>query len=206
MRLRRPSDVSSGRQTDRISESGIPVRPPDFADLGRHIAELVEVAEKTAEQIRADAREEASGILDRAREDAAARVREASERQSEAEEEARRRVAAADAEASTTREAAERRAKEIEQQSLERQRELQRQTRLLEKSRERALWELREVVAQVRELLPGMPEPESGERGATKALPHDNDRGDRRPGIEEDPAPAAVGEEPVVEKGASEGR
>lgn len=140
-----------------------PASPPDFRDLGSHVAEVLSSADRAAERIRTEAEEDAARVREEARAHAEAQVKAASDRRAEVEEEVQQRLENADERAQARIDAAEREAREMEAEAANRQDELRAETRELERQRDRALWEVRELASQLEEVLAEAPV--SRERG-----------------------------------------
>jgi cell division septum initiation protein DivIVA len=154
----------------------VPNEPSPVAAVGDRVSEILQAAEKAAEQILARAQAEALDIRGRADEDAAARVRElsaeserlraealeyardtrlavdsyADRHRREAEQEARELLGAAELEAESVRRSAEEKAQELER---ERTRELRAEALALEERRDRTLDELREIALDLRDTM-----------------------------------------------------
>lgn len=153
-----------------------PAEPRGYAALGERVTGILEAAE----QIRRDAKQQASEQDRAARADAERLTKElteearslhaeaeeyardmrlageayATQHRRQAEEEGRKIVADAEGQASTVREAAEQAVREVEGDIRRRQEKLQAEVRLLEQRRREALERLREVAALVQEVLP----------------------------------------------------
>ena len=150
--------VSAPEQKEAPPEELDPApRPPDFADLGGHVAEVLASAEQAAEKMRAEAAEDAARVREEARAHAEAQVKSASDRRAEVEQQVQQRLADAEAQAEARIEAAEQEAREMEARAAERGEELQQETRALERQRDKALWEIRELASQLEEVLTAAP-------------------------------------------------
>jgi hypothetical protein len=149
------------------------------ADVGSRVSAILAAAERAAEELRVEAKREVSELLGRAESDAAARISEltaeakstrgdaddyasdvrlavdtyASQRRREAEEEGRRAVAEAEEQARAMRETAEDMARQIDGDAHRRVDELRQEIKLLEDRRERAFQSLRDVAAQLEDVL-----------------------------------------------------
>jgi hypothetical protein len=156
------------------------------SDVGARVSAILSAAEAAAEEIRVSGRQQVDDILRRAETDAAKRIEQltaeaerirvdaehyasdiksavenyAGQRRRESDEEASRLLADAEQQARATREAAEEMAVQIEQAARLRSDQLRDETRLLEERRERALSGLRDIVAQIEDLLPGRTRPD----------------------------------------------
>ena len=156
---------------------------PAYADFGSRVAGILDAAEQTAEQIRAEARDDAAALRQDAEAASAARrdqlEREADKLRSEAEtyaaetrktgesyatqhrreaeEQAARTLSDAEAQARATREAAEEMAAQIETTGRQRQEQLQEATGTMEARLQRAVGGLREMTAQLESLLGAQP-------------------------------------------------
>lgn len=163
------SDTAEHREDERL-------RP---ADVGSRVSAILAAAERAAEELRTEAKREVSELLGRVESDAGARITEltaeaertrsdaddyasdvrlavdayASERRREAEEEGRRAVAEAEEQARAMRETAEDMARQIDGDAHRRVDELRQETTLLEDRRERAFQSLRDVAAQLEDVL-----------------------------------------------------
>jgi DNA anti-recombination protein RmuC len=172
--------------TDEMAASA-PAEPRGYAALGERVAGILEAAERAAEQIRRDAKQQASEQDRAARADAERLTKElteearslhaeaeeyardmrqaveayATQHRRQAEEEGRKIVAEAERQASTVREAAEQTVRQVEGDIRRRQEKLKAQVRLLEERRREALEQLREVAALVQEVLPATEREES---------------------------------------------
>jgi len=163
------SDIAHQRQEE-------PLRP---TDVGSRVAAILAAAERAAEELRTEAKREVSELLGRAESDAAARIGEltaeaertrgdaddyasdvkvavdayASQHRREAEDEGRRAVAEAEEQARAMRETAEDMARQIDGDARRRVEELRQEIKLLEDRRERAFQSLRDVAAQLEDVL-----------------------------------------------------
>lgn len=163
------SDTAEHREDERL-------RP---ADVGSRVSAILAAAERAAEELRTEAKREVSELLGRVESDAGARITEltaeaertrsdaddyasdvrlavdayASERRREAEEEGRRAVAEAEEQARAMRETAEDMARQIDGDAHRRVDELRQEITLLEDRRERAFQSLRDVAAQLEDVL-----------------------------------------------------
>ena len=132
------------------SEAALP--PRDYTDVGDHVAAILNAAEEAASRIRTDASREAETLRADAESKASAHVEE---RRREAELEADRLVAGAVADAQaihTAAEAAARRIAEVGHQKLE---GLRTEARALEGRFETAIDDLRDLTAQLEEVVVG---------------------------------------------------
>jgi len=140
---------------------------PAYEDVGHRVTNVLNAAEESAATIRREAQEEAATMRREAQEEAAAASREAARRRQEAEQEAKKTIADAESSARSTRAAAERAAREMEAEMQRRQEELRHEIRSIEESRQRAMLELRDIVADLQNVLlegPGHAgEPRAGE-------------------------------------------
>ena len=153
--------------------------PLRAADVGSRVAAILAAAERAAEELRTEAKREVSELLGRAESDAAARISEltaqaertrsdaddyasdvrvavdayASQHRREAEEEGRRAVVEAEEQARAMRETAEDMARQIDGDARRRVEELRQEIKLLEDRRERAFQSLRDVAAQLEDVL-----------------------------------------------------
>ncbi len=149
------------------------------ADVGSRVSAILAAAERAAEELRTEAKREVSELLGRVESDAGARITEltaeaertrsdaddyasdvrlavdgyASERRREAEEEGRRAVAEAEEQARAMRETAEDMARQIDSDAHRKVDELRQEITLLEDRRERAFQSLRDVAAQLEDVL-----------------------------------------------------
>lgn len=137
-------------------------REPDFSDLGGHVAEVLNSAKQAAERMRAEAEEDAAQVREAAKEHAEAQTQAASERRAEAEEEAERRLSAAEQQADATVQAAEQEAHDFREAAVAGQDRLREETKALERQRDRAIWELRELASQLAEILDEAPASHAG--------------------------------------------
>jgi uncharacterized protein Yka (UPF0111/DUF47 family) len=172
-------------------EAGQPAGRPAYEELGHRVSSVLNAAEETAATIRAEAQEEAATLRREAQEEAAASQREAARRRQEAEQDAKKKVADAEASARSTREAAERAAREMEATMRRRQEELREEVRAIEDARQRAMYELRDIVGQLQNvLLEGSVQPGDGREGEVAEA---EDRDDAESGarfVREDDGPA----------------
>lgn len=163
------------------SEQAVPSgRARGFGDVGDAVAGVLRAAEEAAEKIRREAHTQALDIVECAQEDASARIaeltREARQTRSdaddyandiraavesygtqqrrEAEEEARQILADAEEQARATREAAQEMAHRIEGDARGSSERLREEVRSLEDRRSRILHDLRELAAQLDDLVP----------------------------------------------------
>jgi F0F1-type ATP synthase membrane subunit b/b' len=149
-------------------------------DVGEAVAGVLRAAEDAAERIRAEAQTQAREIVDRAHGEATARIEELSreaertridaddyardiraavdgygtQQRREAEEEARQILADAEEQARATREAAQDMARQIEGEARVRHERLREDIRSLEERRTRIVHDLREMAAQIDDLIP----------------------------------------------------
>src|SRR5829696_7907012 len=170
-------DTAQEQQDERL-------RP---ADVGSRVSAILAAAERAAEELRAEAKRDVSVLLGRVESDAAARISKltneaertrgdaeeyasdvrlavdsyASQHRREAEEEGRRAVAEAEEQARAMRETAEDMARQIDGDSRRRVDELRQEIKLLEDRRERTFQSLRDVAAQLEDVLL---HPRGGER------------------------------------------
>jgi vacuolar-type H+-ATPase subunit E/Vma4 len=157
-----------------------PDRTKEYTEVGETVAGILRAAEEAAEQIRTDARAQGNKIMERARVVAEGRIEEltreaervrreaedyasdiraavegyASQQRREAEEEAGRILERAEEQARAMRAAAEGMAEQIEGDARQRNEQLRDEARSLEERRQRVLEEIREMVAQLNELIP----------------------------------------------------
>jgi hypothetical protein len=139
-----------------------------YAEIGERVASVLTAAEAASEQIRADARREAEGLLRNATEEAEQMRSEASaydadtrsavdkyatERRREAEQQVQKQLADAEVQARATREAAEEMARKIEEDGLQRGQTLRDESRDVEDRLKKALVGLRRMTAQLEELV-----------------------------------------------------
>lgn len=170
-------------QTPHSGQSG------DSRDVADAVAGVLRAAEEAAEKIRADARTQALDIVERAQGEADTRIAEltreavrtrteaddyahdvraavdgyGTQQRREAEEDARQILADAEEQARATREAAEEMSQRIQGEVQGRHEHLRDEVRALEERRSRALDDLRDLAAQLADLLP---EHEPAPRGA----------------------------------------
>lgn len=173
------------------SEQAVPPgQPGGFGDVGDAVAGVLRAAEEAAQKIRGEAHAQALDIVERAQEDASARIAEltreaertrsdadvyaqdiraavdsyGTQQRREAEEEARRILADAEEQARATREAAQEIAHRIEGDARGRSEGLREEVRSLQDRRSRIVHDLRELAAQLDDLVPELegarPEPE----------------------------------------------
>ena len=155
----------------------------EYVELGHRVTGIMTAAEEAAETIRAEARAEADRLRREAEAESERARLDAARRRQEAEEEARARLEEADAQARslreqteaemrTAREQAEAEAREAEVAARRRQDELREETRALEEKRQRALYELRDIVAQLQNVLIDAPPvgKQNGDEPATAAF------------------------------------
>ena len=181
--------------------SAAPARTKEYTEVGETVAGILRAAEEAAEQIRADARAQGNKIMERARvvaegrieeltreaerirreaEDYAGDIRTAvesygSQQRRDAEEEAGRILAQAEEQARAMRAAAEGMAEQIEGDARQRNEQLRDEARSLEERRQRVLEEVREMVAQLNELIPA-PAARTDEAELLDALPVERGR------------------------------
>ncbi|MGH3023275.1 MAG: hypothetical protein ACRDNI_06425 [Gaiellaceae bacterium] len=182
-----------GRSPDDSDDTPPPSAPTAFSDVGDAVAGVLRAAEEAAEKIRRDASAQAIEIVEAAREKATARIdqltREAervrhdaddyagdvrtavdsygSQQRREAEEEARKILSDAEEQARATREAAQEMAGQIEGEARRSHAGLREEIRSLEERRQRVLESLRELAAELTDLVP---EPASRPRRAESEL------------------------------------
>ncbi len=151
--------VSSPEKRDEGGRGAAEPQPrqADFSDLGGHVAEVLNSAKQAAERIRAEAEEDAAQVREAARTHAEAQTQAASQRRAEAEEEAERRLADAEQQADSTIQAAEQEAHDFREAAIDGQDRLREETKALERERDRAIWELRELATQLAEILDEAP-------------------------------------------------
>jgi hypothetical protein len=163
------SDTAQHQEGERL-------RP---ADVGSRVSAILAAAERAAEDLRTEAKREVSELLGRTESAAAARINEltaeaerthgdadeyasdvrlavdtyASQHRREAEEEGRRTVAEAEEQARAMRETAEDMARQIDDDVRRRVDELRQEIKILEDRRERAFQSLRDVAAQLEDVL-----------------------------------------------------
>jgi len=149
------------------------------AGVGSRVSAILAAAERAAEELKTEAKREVSELLGRAESDAAARISEltaeaertrgdaddyasdvrlavdayASQHRREAEEEGRRAVAEAEEQSRAMRETAEDMARQIDGDARRKVEELRQEIKLLEDRRERAFQSLRDVAAQLEDVL-----------------------------------------------------
>jgi len=155
-----------GERFDAIV-SAAALQAPNFEDLGEHVTGILKAAEQSAEQIRADAREQAGEIV-------GAATLEAEEKQQTADREIQR----ARQRAAGSEEDAHARIAEAEGVSKLRIEELRNEVSTLEDERQRALSDVRELVSELREVLEHAPprrEP-AGEDFGPDSVPDDEPR------------------------------
>lgn len=166
----RSDDTELGQPAEHARASG---------DIGEAVAGVLRAAEEAAEKIRGEAQTQARGILERARGDASARIEEltreaerarsdadehardvraavdgyGTQQRREADEEARQILADAEEQARATREAAQEMALQIESEARGRHEPLRDEIRALEERRSRVLHDLRELAAQLDDLV-----------------------------------------------------
>jgi len=166
------------------------------ADVGDAVAAVIRAAEEAAEKIRGEAQTQAREIVERSGADASARIegltREAERTRSDAEEyardvrtavdgygtqqrrdaeeEARQILADAEEQARATREAAQEMAQQIDAEAHSRHERLREEIRSLEERRSRILHDLRELAAQLNDLIPELGDPIARETGLLDAL------------------------------------
>lgn len=160
-----------------------------YAEIGERVASVLSAAEAASEQIRADARLEAEGLLRSAKEEAeqvrsdasaydadtrAAVDKYASERRREAEQQVQKQLADAEAQSRATREAAEQMARKIEEDGLQRGQTLRDESREVEDRLKKALVGLRRMTAQLEELVgaPAVAQTDGGESLADALRPY----------------------------------
>jgi hypothetical protein len=183
--------LANGKERSVVDGNGLteetPAEPRGYAALGERVTGILEAAERAAEEIRRDAKQQASEHDRAARTDAERLTKELTEEarslhaeaeqyardmrlaveaystqhRRQAEEEGRKIVADAEGQASTMREAAEQTVREVEGDIRRRQEKLQAEVRLLEQRRREALEQLREIAALVQEVLPATEREES---------------------------------------------
>jgi len=155
--------VSSPDKRDVSERTAEPEpREPDFSDLGGHVAEVLNSAKQAAERIRTEAEEDAAQVREAAKTHAEAQTQAAAERRAEAEEEAERRLTDAEQRADTTVQAAEQEAHDFREAAVADQDRLREETKALERQRDRAIWELRELASQLAEILDEAPASHAG--------------------------------------------
>ena len=178
--------------SDQVPHSG---QSGGYGDVGDAVAGVLRAAEEAAEKIRGEARTQALEIVEQAHGDASARIAEltreaertrsdaddyaqdiraavdgyGTQQRREAEEEARQILADAEEQARATREAAQEMAQRIQGEAQGRHEQLRGELRLLEERRSRALDDLRDLAAQLADLLP-QHEPASREADLLDAL------------------------------------
>lgn len=150
-----------------------------YADIGDAVAGVLRAAEEAADRIRSEAKTQAREIVERARDDASARIAEltreaertrgdaedyardirvavesyGTQQRRDAEEEARLILGDAEEQARATREAAQEMALQIEGEARRRHELLKEENRSLEERRGRVLHDLREMAAQLDDLI-----------------------------------------------------
>ena len=164
-------------------------QPRGYGDAGDAVAGVLRAAEEAAQKIRGEAHTLALDIVERAQEDASARIAEltreaertrsdaddyahdiraavdsyGTQQRRDAEEEARRILADAEEQARATREAAQEMAHQIDADARGRSERLREEVRSLEDRRSRIVHDLRELAAQLDDLVPELegarPEP-----------------------------------------------
>lgn len=142
-------------------------RGMDYADLGRHVASVLEAAREAAARIQADARSEAASTLERSKADAESALAEARRKAEELEAEAKRMHADAEKAARDVRSEADTYAEEkradadeaasevvarAERAARERARGAEERQRVLDENVERTEERLRRLVTGLREL------------------------------------------------------
>lgn len=173
-----------------------PQQATAYTDVGDAVAGVLRAAEEAAEKIRGEAQTQAREMVERSGADASARIedltREAERTRSDAEEyardvrtavdgygtqqrrdaeeEARQILADAEEQARATREAAQEMAQQIDAEARGRHERLREEVRSLEERRSRTLYDLRELAAQLSDLIPELGDPTARETGLLDAL------------------------------------
>ena len=176
-----------------------PLRPA-YEDVGHRVTNVLNAAEESAANIRREAQEEAATMRREAQEEAAAASREAARRRQEAEQEAKKTISDAESSARATRAAAERAAREMEAEMQRRQDELRQEIRSIEESRQRAMLELRDIVADLQNVLLEGPAQIAGE---PRSLASGEDEDASAPDLDEGPAVRRVERSPDLEENGS---
>jgi cell division septum initiation protein DivIVA len=175
---------------DGSEQAGQSGQSRGYGDVGDAVAGVLRAAEEAAQKIRGDAHRQALDIVERAQEDASARIAEltreaqrtrsdaddyardvrtavdsyGTQQRREAEEEARQILADAEEQARATREAAQEMGQRIEGDARGHSERLREEVRSLEDRRSRIVHDLRELAAQLDDLVPELqgarPEPE----------------------------------------------
>lgn len=199
--------VDGSRSDIERERSAEPGGGDRFADVGNRVAAILKAAEDAAEAIRSEAGAQVEDRLRRAEGEAAAHIQQlsseatrlrgeaedyasdirlavdsyAEQHRREAEEEGRAIVAEAESQARAMRETAEDMARQIAGDAQRRAEELRQELRLLEDRRERALQSLRDVAAQLEDVLvrPRAPEPGGGQEAGEAAELHSTALDDR---------------------------
>jgi hypothetical protein len=153
MRLLGRSAAPPSAEEEPLQEKEATGARPAYEELGQRVTNILNAAEESAAAIRTEAQQEAATMRREAQEEAAAASRETARRRQEAEQEAKKKIADAEAEGRTTREAAERAAREMELEMIRRRDELRAEVRSIEEQRQRALLELRDIVADLQSVL-----------------------------------------------------
>ncbi len=177
-----------GRSTGREEESelvgqiadeerGTAAGRPDHDQVGKWVAGVLSAAEEAAEQMRSEAEADANRLREESEEHADMRRREAAQHRTKVEEQARQTLADAEAEADATIKDAEQAARRLEQDSQRREDEIREEMAQLERHRQTALGDLRDIAAQLQDLLVSAPvvredgrPPDTGEYPATTEL------------------------------------
>lgn len=178
--------------SDQPPQSG---QSRSYTDVGDSVAGVLRAAEEAAEKIRGEAKTQALEIVERAQGEASTRIAEltreaertrsqadsyahdiraavdsyGTQQRREAEEEARQILADAQEQARATREAAQEMAQQIQGETAGRHEHLREEIRSLEERRSRVVDDLRDLAAQLADLVPGH-EPAPHEADLLQAL------------------------------------
>jgi F0F1-type ATP synthase membrane subunit b/b' len=178
--------------SDQTAEPG---QSRGYGDVGDAVAGVLRAAEEAAEKIRGEARTQAIEIVEQAQGEASTRIAEltreaertrtdaddyahdiraavdryGTEQRREADEEARQILADAQEQAKATREAAQEMAFQVQGEAQGRHERLRDEIRALEERRSRVLDDLRDLAAQLADLVPGH-EPASRQADLLEAL------------------------------------
>jgi chromosome segregation ATPase len=153
MRLLGRSAAPPSAEEEPLQEEEATGARPAYEELGQRVTNILNAAEESAAAIRTEAQQEAATMRREAQEEAAAASREAARRRQEAEQEAKKKISDAETNARAMREAAERAAREMEVEMNRRRDELREEVRSIEEQRQRALLELRDIVADLQSVL-----------------------------------------------------
>jgi F0F1-type ATP synthase membrane subunit b/b' len=190
--LRHSTEERVVQGSDQTPQSG---QSRGYGDVGDAVAGVLRAAEEAAEKMRGEARTQALEIVERAQGEASTRIAEltreaertrteaddyandiraavdsyGTQQRREAEEEARQILADAEEQARATREAAQEMAHQMQGEAQGRHESLRDEIRSLEERRSRVLDDLRDLAAQLADLVPGR-EPASREADLLEAL------------------------------------